>query len=93
MGWAILGAGRFLQRLAGVCPVKGMGHRAVVIVQELAEFLLQVGYGCEVAPPHDFPQDDSKHRLNLIQPRAVLGQVNEPDGMGRIAQEIATRRL
>ena len=93
MGWAVVGAGRFVQGLAGICPVKWMGHRAVVIVQELAELLLQVGHGCEVAAPYDLPHDDSERRLNLVQPRAVLGQVDEPDGMGRIAQESATRRL
>ena len=93
MGWAIVGAGCFVQRLAGVCPVKWMAHRCVVILQELAELLLQVGYGCEVAPSHDFPHDDSKHRFNLVQPRAVLGQVDQPDAMGWIAQEFATRCL
>jgi hypothetical protein len=93
MGWAVVGAGPFVQGLAGVCPVKWMGHRSVVIVQELAELLFQVSYRCEIAPSHDFPHDDSKHRLNLVQPRAVLGQVNQPDAMGRIAQEFAASRL
>ena len=68
MGWAVLGAGRFVQGLAGVSPLKWMTHRSVVIVQEVAEFLFQIGYGGEVAPPHDLPHDDTKYRLNLIQP-------------------------
>ena len=93
MWWAIIAAGRFVEGLAGVCPVKWMGHRSVVILQELAELLLQVSYGCEVAPSHDFPHDDSKHRLNLVQPRAVLGQVHEPDVVVQFAQKFAARRL
>jgi hypothetical protein len=93
MGWTVAGAGHFVQGLAGVCPVKWMGHRSVVILQELAELLFQISYGCEVAPSHDFPHDDSKHRLNLVQPRAVLGQVHEPDVMLLVAQKSATRRL
>ncbi len=93
VGWAIIGAGRFVERLAGICPVKGTGHRGVVIVEEVAEFLLQIDHGGEVAAPHDLPHDDAKHRLNLVQPRTVLRQVHEPDGVVRIAQEIAARRL
>ena len=93
MGWAIVGAGHFVEGLAGICPLKRMGHRGVVIVEELAELLLQIGHGGEVAPPHDLPHDDPKHRLNLVQPRTVLGQVHEPNGVVRIAQKSATRRL
>ena len=93
MGWAIVGAGRFVEGLAGICPVKWMGHCDVVIVQEVAEFLLQIGHAGEVASPHDLSHDDPKHRLNLVQPRAVFGQIHEPNGMGWIAQKSTTRRL
>lgn len=68
MWWAIVGAGRFVERFSGICPLKWMGHRGVVIVQEVAKFQLQIGHGREVAPPYDLPHDDSKRRLNLVQP-------------------------
>ncbi len=93
VGRAVVGAGRLAERLARIGPVKGMGHRGVVIVEELAELLLQIGHGGEVAPPHDLPHDYPKRRLHLVQPRTVLRQVDEPDAMGRIAQEFAACRL
>ena len=93
MGWTVIGARRLLDGFAGICPGKWMGHRVIVVSEEAAEFLLQICYGSEVAPAHDLPHDDSKHSLNLVQPRTVLGQIHEPDVMGRITQKSASCRL
>lgn len=69
-----------------------MSHCGVVVVQELTEFMLQIGDGGEISPPHGLSHDDPEHRLNLVQPGTVFGQVHEPDVMSRIAQERTTRR-
>ncbi len=81
MGWAVVDAGRLVKRLARVRPLERVGHRAVVVVEEAAEFLFQVVEGGEVPPTNHLPHDDSEHRLHLVQPGTVLGQIHEADAM------------
>ena len=84
---------RLAQWFAGVGPVERMGHREIVIIQELPKLLFQVSDGWKTASSDDLPHDDAKQGLDLVQPRAVFGQEHEADAMRYVGQELATCRL
>src|SRR3954452_12216919 len=86
------GAPRLLKRLAGVGPVERMGHRRVVIDDELSELRFEVGHRGEAAAAQAFPVDDAEDDLDLVEPRAVLGQVDEADPVADVREGRATRR-
>src|SRR4051812_33013715 len=86
------GAPRLLKRLAGVGPVEPMGHRRVVVIDELSESRFEVGHRGEAAAAQAFPVDDAEDDLDLVEPRAVLGQVDEADPVADVREELATRR-
>ena len=84
VGWAEVGAVGF-EGLAGVRPIERVGHGFVVVGDEGAEFGVEVRHGGEVAAADDFSHDDPKHRFDLVEPRAVFGQVYEANAVRLVA--------
>lgn len=78
----------FLQWLAGVGPVEGVGHRAVVIIHELPELRFKVGHRGEVSPAQTLSMNDTEDDLNLIEPRTVFRKVDKTDSMTAVRQEL-----
>jgi len=70
-----------------------VGHRLVVVIQELAKLVFEILHCREVSSPHHFPHDDPEHRFNLIEPGTVFGQIYEANAMRPIRQERTTARL
>ena len=92
--WGAVGGGGFVgDRLAGVGPVEGAGHRGVEVLQELAQLGFEVGYGCEVSAAHHFSHHDAEEDLDLVQSRAVFGQEHEADAMARVREKAASAGL
>ena len=73
------GSARLLERLAGVGPVEGVGHRRVVVGDKLSELRFEVGHRGEVAATQAFSVGDAKEDLDLIEPRTVFRQVDKAD--------------
>src|SRR5262249_16385397 len=84
---------RLEERPGRIHPVDGLGHRAVEVVDEAQDPLLQVFQRAEAGPPQQFPDQDAEPDLYLVQPRAVLGRVHEPDPVAGVAQELCPARL
>lgn len=82
------GSTAFLQWLAGVGPVEGVGHRAVVIGHELAELRFKVSHRGEVSPAQALSMNDTEDDFNLIEPRAVFWKEDKPDSMADVRQEL-----
>ena len=79
----------FFERLAGVGPVEGMGHRSVVVVDEVSELIVEFWHRGEAAAAQAFAMDDAEDDLNLIEPRTVFREVREPNAMARIGEKFA----
>ena len=88
-GWS----SSFLRRLSGVGPVEGVGHRRVVIGDEVADFILQIFYRSEVSTPENFSLNDAEDDLDLVEPRTVFWQVHEVDAVSGVREELASRGL
>src|SRR5512135_1565327 len=75
------------QRPTGVRPAERLGEHPIEVGDEVQELAAQVRHRRERPPtdhlPHDHPEDD----LDLVQPRAVLRQIYEPDAVTRTRQE------
>ena len=72
VGWDEVGATAFLEGLAGVGPVEGVGHRGVVVGDELSELGLEFGHRREVAPAQALALQDAEEDFDLIEPGTVL---------------------
>ena len=57
-----------LEGLAGVGPVERVGHRSVVVNNELSELRFEVGHRGEVAAAQAFSLDDPEKDLDLVEP-------------------------
>jgi hypothetical protein len=66
-----------------VGPLEGLGHRLVVVLDELDHFGLQVFNGCERTALEKLPNQNAELNLDLIQPRAVLRCVVKDNTMRR----------
>ena len=84
-----MGAASLLEGLSGVGPVEGVGHGRVVVGDELAELGLEVGHRGEVAAAEALSMDDAEKDLDLVEPRAVFGQVDEADAVADVREELA----
>ena len=93
MRWAVRDAARFVQRLVGVHPLKGMGHRLIIVRQEALQLLFQIGHRGEIPSSNHLSHDDPKHRFDLVQPGTVFGQEHEANAMFGIRQERTSTRL
>ncbi len=68
-------------------PLKGLGHGAIEIVDELKDLPPEVIGGGEIAPAKQSADQDAEPTLYLIQPGGVLGNVNKPNAMSRVTQK------
>ena len=71
----------FLSWFSGIGPCECVRHCLVVVCHELSELRFEVGDGREISPAHQFAVNDTKDDLNLIEPRTVLGKVDEANSM------------
>jgi ribosomal protein S5 len=69
-----------------------MGHGCVVVGDELSELGLKFGHRGEVAAAQALSMDDAEKDLDLIEPRAVFGQVDKTDAVALVREELAPRR-
>jgi len=74
-----------LEWFAVVGPIERVSHCGVVISNELPDPRLQIGNRFEASTTQTFALNDAKDDLDLIEPRTVLGQVDEADAMCDIA--------
>jgi len=81
------------QWATGECPAEWLGEDLVEVFDETHQLLPQVGYRAEAASPNDLPGDRAEDDFNLVQPRRVLGQVQETDTMAPIREEFLPRCL
>ncbi len=84
---------RLVERLASVSPAEGMGHRLIVVADEVGELIIEFSHRCKAAPAQAFSLNDTEDGLYLVEPRTVLGEVDEPNAMPRIGEELATTGL
>ena len=87
-----MGSAPLLEGFASVCPVEGMRHGRIVIGDELSELGLEVGHRGEVAAADALSLLNAEEDLDLVEPRAVFGQVNEADPVTGVREELAPRR-
>ena len=83
----------FFERHAGVGSVEGMGHRSVVVVDEVSELIVEFWHRGEAAAAQAFAMDDAEDDFNLIEPRTVFREVHEPNAMARIGEKFAAAGL
>ena len=79
----------FFEWLAGVGPVAGMGHHWVVVADEVGELILEFAHRCEAAASLAFALADAEDDLNLVEPRTVFREVDEPNAMARLGKKFA----
>lgn len=68
-----------LEGFAGICPVEGMCHGRIVIVDKLSELGLEVDHRGEVAAAEALSLLNAEEDFDLVEPRAVFRQINEAD--------------
>ena len=71
----------FLSWFSGIGPCERVSHGQIVVFHELTELRFEVGDGREISPAHQFSVNDTKDDFNLIEPRTVLGKVDEANSM------------
>lgn len=84
VGWDEVGAAAFLEGFAGVGPVEGVGHRGVVVGDELSELGLEFWHRGEVAATQAFALQDAEEDFDLIEPGTVFRQVDEADAVAGV---------
>ena len=91
VGWDEVGAAFFLEGFAGVGPVERMGHGRVGLGDELLELGLPCGHRGDVAAAQALSLEDAEEDFDLVEPRAVFGQVDEADAVSDIREEFTPR--
>ena len=71
----------FLNWFSSIGPCEWVSHGLVVVGHEFSELRFEVRDGREISPAYQFSMDDTKDDLNLIEPRTVLGKVDEANSM------------
>ena len=87
-----MGAAFLLEGFAGVGPVEGMCHGRVVVGDELSDLGFECGHRGEVPAAEAFSLEDAEEDLDLVEPRAVFGQVDEADPVADVREELAPCR-
>lgn len=77
------------QRCSSIDPLVGLRHGSVEIVYEAFDLRAQVMLGQKAASfehlAHQYPEPD----FNLIEPRTMLGRVNEPDSVAWVRKKVS----
>src|SRR5438270_11665972 len=76
-----------LEDAAGEGPLEGLGHHLVEILDEGEDLVAEILPGGKTAAADDPPGQDAEPDLHLVQPRAVLGRVDEADAVLSVLQE------
>ena len=71
----------FLNWFSGIGPCEWVSHGLVVVCHELSKLRFEVRNGGENSAADQFSVNDTKDDLNLIEPRTVLGKVDEANSM------------
>src|ERR1700682_646418 len=79
----------FLQRFAGIGPVEWVGHRGVVVDDELSKLRLEFEHRGEIAAAEALALEDTEKDFDLVEPRTVFRQVNETDAVAGVREELA----
>src|SRR3954452_3255413 len=75
------------QRTTRVRPAERMREDAIEIIDEIYPFAAQISHRGERTSANHLPHDDAEDHLDLVQPRAVLRRIHEPDAVTRLRQE------
>ena len=84
-------AASLLERFAGVGPVEGVRHCCVVVGDELSDLGLKSGHRSEVSASQTFSLEDAEKDLDLVEPRAVFGKIDEADTVADVREELSSR--
>ena len=68
VGWDEMGAVAFLERLARVSPIEGVGHGRVVVDDELSELGFEGGHRGKVAAAQALSLEDAEEDFDLVEP-------------------------
>src|SRR5207245_7638990 len=82
-----------LKRPPGVRPTEGLAQDLVEVFDERERARSQVVDRSEAGSLEEAPRQDGEPDLNLVEPRAVTGCVDESDSMGEILQKRPTGLL
>ena len=91
--WQKCSTGLRFQWTPRIGPLKRFGHGLIEVVDEIKDLLFQVIYGGETGAFEQASRQDTKPDLDLIEPRSMLGGIDESDAMRRIGQECGSGRL
>ena len=83
----------FLEWLAGVRPMERVGHRFVVVGDEVRQLFVQRVHRDEAAAAQAFAVDDSEDDLDLVEPGTVFRQIDEPNAMAGIGEKFTAAGL
>src|SRR5947209_12619270 len=70
-----------LEHLAGERPLERLGQYLVEVADEVQDLGSQVPLGRKTAPADNPPDQNAEPDLHLVQPRTVLGRVDQADAM------------
>ena len=84
----LAGGNLLLERPGGVEPLDRLGHGPVEVVDELQDPPPEVFQRHETRPAQQLADQGAEPDLHLVQPRAVLRRVHEPDPMAGVRQEL-----
>src|SRR6266545_275356 len=82
-----------LKRPAGVGPAKRLAEDAVEVLDESEHARRQVFERCEAGALEQAASQYGEPDLDLVEPRAVAGSVDEANPVGGVLQELLARRL
>src|SRR5271165_1415253 len=75
------------QRATRVRPLERLGEHMIEILDEFQQLATQIFHRWERTTPDHLPHDHPEDHLDLVQPRAVLRQIHEPNPVARLRQE------
>ena len=74
-----------------VSPVQWLGESAIEVIDERQKLLFEIVCTGETAMTNDPAADDSKDRLDLVEPGTVFGDEHETNPMSRVGEKLAAR--
>ena len=73
--------------LASIRPLKRLGKSSVEIVNELFQSIFQFRQRGKVSSLDSAAVDDSENDFDLVEPRRVLGKVNQANPVALVGQK------
>src|SRR5262245_34123831 len=75
------------QRFMAICPLEGLRHGGVKVVNKRQESCLEVVHRRKTGPLEQLARQDAKPQLNLIEPRGMFGGVMKPYLVGGLSEK------